>query len=87
MKETNRVRALKKSQHPRLKAVKKIEDFKIYQMTRILCPWGFSGQEYWRGLPCPPPGDLPDPRIEPTSLASPALVGRFFTTVPPPGVC
>ena len=30
---------------------------------------GFSRQEYWNGLPCPPPGDLPDPRIEPVSLA------------------
>ena len=29
---------------------------------------GFSGQEYWSGLPCPPPGDLPDPEIQPTSL-------------------
>ena len=29
---------------------------------------GFSGQEYWSGLPCPPPGDLPNPGIEPTSL-------------------
>ena len=26
------------------------------------CPWGFSRQEYWSGLPCPPPGDLPKPR-------------------------
>ena len=34
---------------------------------------GFSRQEYWSGLPCPPPGDLPDPRIEPASLTSPAL--------------
>ena len=41
---------------------------------------GFSRQEYWRGLPCPPPGDLPDPGIEPSSLVSPALAGRFFTT-------
>ena len=41
---------------------------------------GFSRQEYWSGLPCPPPGDLPDPGAEPTSLTSPALVGRFFTT-------
>ena len=41
---------------------------------------GFSRQEYWSGLPCPPPGDLPDPGIEPTSLTSPALAGRFFTT-------
>ena len=31
---------------------------------------GFSRQEYWSGLPCPPPGDLPDPRIELTSLMS-----------------
>ena len=41
---------------------------------------GFSRQEYWSGLPFPPPGDLPDPGIEPTSLMSPALAGRFFTT-------
>ena len=41
---------------------------------------GFSRQEYWSGLPCPPPGDLPDSGIEPTSLKSPALAGRFFTT-------
>ena len=41
---------------------------------------GFSRQEYWSGLPCVPPGDLPDPGIEPTSLMSPELAGRFFTT-------
>ena len=40
---------------------------------------GFSRQEYWSGLPSPPPGDLPDPGIEPTSLMYPALAGRFFT--------
>ena len=40
----------------------------------------FSGQENWSGLPCPPPGDLPDPGIKPQSLMSPALAGRFFTT-------
>ena len=33
----------------------------------------FSGQEYWVGLPCPPPGDLPDPGSEPTALPAPAL--------------
>ena len=44
---------------------------------------GFSQQEYWSGLPFPSPEDLPDPGIEPTSLASPALAGRFFSTVPP----
>jgi len=40
---------------------------------------GFSRQEYWSGLPCPPLGDLPDPGIEFASLMSPALAGRFFT--------
>ena len=43
----------------------------------------FSRQEYWCGLPFPIPGDLPDPGIEPTSLASTKLAGGFFTTVPP----
>jgi len=41
---------------------------------------GFSRLEYWSGLPCPPPGDLPNPGMEPPSLVSPALVGGFFTT-------
>ena len=41
---------------------------------------GLSRQEYWSGLPSPPPGDLPDPGIEPVYLLSPALAGRFFTT-------
>ena len=41
---------------------------------------GLSRQEFWSGLPRPPPGDLPDPGMEPTSLTSPALAGRFFTT-------
>ena len=41
---------------------------------------GFSRQEYWSGLPCPPPGDLPHPEIEPASLTSPTLAGGFSTT-------
>ena len=41
---------------------------------------GFSRQGYWSGLPCPPPGDLPNPGIEPSSLKSPVLTGRFFST-------
>ena len=41
---------------------------------------GLSRQEYWSGLLCPPPGDLPDPGIKPRSLTSPALAGGFFTT-------
>ena len=40
---------------------------------------GFSRQEYWSRFPCCPPGDLPDPGMEP---GSPALLGGFFTTVP-----
>ena len=42
-----------------------------------------SRQEYWSGLLFPPPGDPPAPGIKPTSLASPALAGKFFTTEPP----
>ena len=40
-----------------------------------LCPWGFSRQEYWSGLPCPPPGDLPNPGIKPSRIE-----GGFFTS-------
>ena len=43
-------------------------------------PMEFSRQEYWSGLPFTTPGDLPNPGIEPASLASPALACRFFTT-------
>ena len=46
------------------------------QPARLLCPWGFSRQEYWSGFPCPPPGNLPDPGIEPRS---PALQVDSFT--------
>ena len=44
---------------------------------------GVSKQQYWSGLPRPPPGNLPDPGIEPESLTSPALAGGFFTTSAP----
>ena len=37
------------------------------QLSRLLCPWGFSRKEYWTGLPCLPPGDLPNPGTEPRS--------------------
>ena len=43
----------------------------------------FFRQENWSGLPFPNPGDFPDPRVKLTSLVSPALTGRFFTTVSP----
>ena len=39
-----------------------------------------SRQEYLSGLPCPPPGDLPDPGIELMSLTFPPLAGKVFTT-------
>ena len=41
---------------------------------------GFSRQEYWSGLSCPPPADLPYPGMESAYLMSPALAGRFLTT-------
>ena len=43
----------------------------------------FSRQEYWSGLLFPSSWDLPEPGMEPMDLASPALAGGFFTTVPP----
>ena len=53
------------------------------QTTRVLCPGGFSRQEYWSGLLCPPPGDLPDPGIEPRSLMSPTLQADSLPSEPP----
>ena len=44
---------------------------------------GFSRREYCSGLPCLPPENLPNPRVRPTSLATPALAGGFFTIAPP----
>ena len=46
---------------------------------QALLSMGFSWQEYYSGLPYPPPGDLPKPGIEPMSLISGALAGRFST--------
>ena len=46
------------------------------QPVRLLCPWDFSRQEYWRGLPLPSPGHLPNPGIEP---GSPALQAKDCT--------
>ena len=48
--------------------------------ARLFCPLEFSRQEYWSGLPCPPPGYLFDPEIKSKALISPALAGGFFTT-------
>ena len=67
----------------------------VYSLSRVqlfATPWttvhvlqaplcmGFPRQEYWSGLPFPPPGNLLDPGINPVS---PALAGRFFTSEPP----
>ena len=59
-------------------------------MSNSATPWtvacqaplsmGFSRQEHWSGLPCPPPGDLPNAGTEPTSLLSLVFAGGFFTT-------
>ena len=46
--------------------------------ARLLCPWGFSRQEYWSELPCPPPGDLPNPDLNWTQ-ARPPNCSSFFT--------
>ena len=50
------------------------------QPTRLLCPWGFSRQEYWSGLPCPPSGDLPNPGIQPRP---PTLQAHSLLSEPP----
>ena len=48
--------------------------------TRLLSPWGFSRQEYWSELPCPPPEDLPDLGLEPRSST---LQSDSLTSAPP----
>ena len=53
------------------------------QPTRLLCPQYFFRQEYWSGLPFPPPRDLPNPGIKLTSLMSPLLAGSL--PLAPPG--
>ena len=55
----------------------------LFATHQALLSVEFPGQEYWSGLPFLTPGGLPDPGIEPVSLASPALAGGFFTTAPP----
>ena len=48
---------------------------------QTLLSMGFSRQEFWSGLTSPPPGDFPDPGIEPVSLTSPALAAGLFATI------
>ena len=49
---------------------------------QVLLSVGFSRQEYWSGLPCPPPGDLPNSGIEPMSVLSPAMTGGSLSLAP-----
>ena len=62
-----------------------IKHANIKNISNVFCaqsplPMEFSRQEYQSEVPFPTPGDLPDPGIEPQSLVSPGLAGRFFTT-------
>ena len=50
------------------------------QPTKLPCPWGLSRQEHWSALPCPPPGDFPNPEIEPRS---PSLKADSLPAEPP----
>ena len=65
-----------------LQSLSHVQRFVIPRTVALQAPvsLGFSRQEYWNGLPCPSPGYLPNPGVESTSLMSPALAGRFFTT-------
>ena len=56
------------------KTQSRVRDTEVHQAPLSM---GFSRQGCWRGLPCPPPGDLPDPGIEPVSLSSPALANSL----------
>ena len=56
------------------------KSMKLLKTEIIHVSMGFSRQEYWSGLSCPSPADLPNPGIKP---ASPALAGRFFSTSAP----
>ena len=69
-----------------------MRDLLLSHVQLFVTPWtvahqaplfmGFPRQEYWSGLPCPIPGHLPDPGIEPASPEAPVLAARFFTTEP-----
>ena len=63
----------------RSQSLRHVELFAVLCTAKLFCPWYSPGKKYWSGLPCPPPGHLPNPGIKPASLMSPALAGRFFT--------
>ena len=68
--------------NPALIRAQSLRGVQLYDPTDCSLPGSveFSCQEYWSGLPCPPPGDLAHPGIEFASLAS---AGGFLPTVPP----
>ena len=63
-----------------LNCLSRIGPFATHVAHQAPLSMGFSRPEYRSGLPCPSPGDLPNPGIEPMSLLSPELAGGFFTT-------
>ena len=63
-----------------LRCAKSLQSYLLFATPWTVAHQGFSRQEYWSGLPCPPPRDLSDPGIKTTSLMSPALAGGFFTS-------
>ena len=64
----------------KVKLLSRVRLFATPWTLRLLCPWGFSRQEHWSGLPFPPPGDLPDPAIKP---GSPGLQADSLPSEPP----
>ena len=58
----------------------RVESLQCVRLCEDPLSMRFSRQEYWSGLPCPPPGNLPNPGIEHASLMSLAFPGGFFTT-------
>ena len=71
-----KIRDTKGTFHAKMSSIKDRNGMDLTEAENIKKRW----QEYWSGLPCPPPGDLPDPGIEPRSAMSPALAGGYFTT-------
>ena len=85
MESGNQNRSTPKRPHEECVCAKSLSHFQLFATLCTVArqaslSMGFSRQEYWSGLPCPPPGDLPDPGTELLSLMSPALAGGLFTT-------
>ena len=78
--ETNEIRY--KEERKKVKSLSRVRLFEISWTVAHQAPQSmeFSRQEYWSGLPFPPPGDLPDPGIEP---GSPALQVNALPSEPP----